>query len=183
MSSAPTSAPLRPCPAKPAGVRFSLEQRFSAPLEVVEAAFVDPALLAEMATRADLGRPVLLAQDDRGPAVSQRVRYAFTGHLSPAVTRVVDPHRLTWVEASELNRATHRTDFDILPDHYDDRLSCSGTVTLAAVEGGTRRVVDGELTVRFPLVAAKVERAIVSGMHDHADAEAGFVQSWLERSA
>jgi hypothetical protein len=99
------------------------------------------------------------------------------------VTKVVDPHRLTWVEDSELDRATHRTVFTIRPDHYPDRLSCSGTVTLDAVNGGTRRTVDGDLTVRFPLVGAKVERAIVSGLHDHASVETGIVQAWLDRDA
>jgi hypothetical protein len=161
-------------------VRFSLEQRFSAPLDAVEAAFFDPALLAALATRAELGHPALLDQVDRGPSVSQRVRYTFTGHLSPAVTKVLDPQRLTWVEESELDRATHRTVFSIVPDHYGARLSCSGTVALAALDGGTRRTVDGDLTVRFPLVAAKVERAIVSGMGDHAQVEARFVQAWLD---
>ncbi len=161
-------------------MRFTIEQRFAAPLDAVEAAFVDPAMLAAMAARHELGRPVLLAHVDRGSSVSQQVRYAFTGHLSPAVTRVLDPHRLTWVEDSELDRATHRTDLTIHPDHYADRLSCSGTIALDPVAGGTRRTADGDLTVRFPLVASKVERAIVAGMHDHAGVEARFVQAWLD---
>ncbi len=161
-------------------MRFTAEQRFTAALEAVEAAFVDPSLLAELATRAELGRPVLLQQVDRGFSISQQIRYAFTGHLSPSVTRVLDPGRLTWVEESELDRGSHRTAFTIRPDHYADRLSCSGTVSLTTVDGGTRRAVDGDLTVRFPLVAAKVERAIISGLQDHAAVEARFVQAWLD---
>jgi hypothetical protein len=161
-------------------VRFTVEQRFTAPLAAVEAAFVDAAMLAAMAAREELGHPMLLEKVDRGSSVTQRVRYAFTGHLSPAVTKVLDPERLTWVEESELDRATHRTAFTIHPDHYADRRSCLGTVALDEVDAGTRRTVDGDLTVRFPLVAAKVERAIVSGLHDHARAEARFVQAWLD---
>ena len=161
-------------------MRFSLEQHFAAPLEAVEAAFVDPSLLRELATLPELGRPELLAHVDAGDTVSQQVRYVFTGELSPAVTAVVDPRRLTWVEHSELERATHRTAFRIAPDHYADRLSCSGRVTLERAGGGTRRVIDGDLRVRFPLVGAKVERAIVSGLRDHASAEARIVQAWLD---
>ena len=161
-------------------MRFTVEQRFSAPLEAVEAAFVDPAMLAAMASRHELGRPLLLGHVDGGGSVSQRVRYAFTGHLSPAVTKVLDPQRLTWVEDSELDRATHRTVLTIHPDHHADRLSCSATVTLDRVAGGTRRTAAGDLTVRFRLVAAKVERAIVSGMHDHAAVEERFIQAWLD---
>lgn len=162
-------------------MRFTLEQRFASPLDAVQAAFVDPALLAELGAMPQLGRPALLARTDAGDTVEQDIRYAFVGDLSPAVTRVVDPTRLTWVEHSELDRRTHRTTFVIRPDHYADRLSCAGTVTLEPHGEGTRRTVDGDLKVRAPLVASKVERAIVSGLRDHASAEARVVQAWLDR--
>ena len=162
-------------------MRFTLEQRFSAPLDVVEAAFVDPALLTELAKLPQLGRPELLAQVDDGDTVHQEVRYAFVGDLAPAITRVVDPGRLTWVEHSELDRRTHRTTLRVEPDHYSDRLSCSATVTLESTTEGTRRRIDGDLRVRAPLVASKVERAIISGLRDHASAEARAVQAWLDR--
>jgi len=163
-------------------VRFTLEQQFSAPIAAVEGAFSDPALLAELATLPELGRPALLQHADDGDRVVQQIRYAFIGELSPAVTAVVDPRRLTWVEHTELDRRTHRSVFRIRPDHYPDRLSCSGTVVLdPADDGGTRRVVEGDLRVHFPLVGGKVERAIASGLRAHASAEARVVQAWLDR--
>lgn len=162
-------------------MRFTLEQMFSSPVDAVENAFVDPGLLAELGRLPQLGRPELLSQTDDGDTVRQQVRYAFVGRLSPAVTRVIDPDRLTWVEHSELDRRTHRTSFSIQPDHYADRLACEGTATVTAANGSTRRVVDGDLRVRVPLVASKVERAIVSGLRDHASAEARVVQAWLDR--
>ena len=51
-----------------------------------------------------------------------------------AVTAVVDPHRLTWVEHSELDRRTHRSEFRIAPDHYADRLRCSGAIDLVVMD-------------------------------------------------
>jgi len=42
-------------------------------------------------------------------------------------------------------------------------------------------VLQGDLRVRVPLVGSKVERAIVSGLRDHAIAEAQVVQAWLDR--
>jgi len=163
-------------------LRFTLEQQFSAPLAAVEGAFSDPNLLAELATLPELGRPELLAHTDDGDTVLQQVRYAFVGDLPPAVTAVVDPQRLTWVEHTGLDRRTHRSVYRIRPDHYPDRLSCSGTVVLDPTDdGGTRRVIEGELRVHFPLVGGKVERAIVSGLRAHASAEARVVQAWLDR--
>lgn len=163
-------------------MRFVLEQRYSAPLVDVEAAFVDPALLDELAALPALGRPELLERSDDGRTVSQQVRYAFAGDLPPAVTRVIDPRRLTWVEHSTLDRETHRTRFTVRPDHYADRFSCSGTIQLETAGAGTSRTIEGDLKVRAPFVAAKVERAIVAGLRDHAAAEARVVQAWLDRS-
>ncbi|HEX3622307.1 MAG TPA: DUF2505 family protein [Acidimicrobiales bacterium] len=163
-------------------MRFRLEQRFSAPLDAVEAAFVDPAVLGELAELPELGRPEILSRSDDGDTVTMDVRYAFVGELSKAVTAVIDPARLTWVEHSMLDRRTHRTALSIRPDHYADRLTCSATVTLAPLDGaGCRREVDGDLRVRAPLVASKVERAIVSGLRDHATVEGRVVQAWLDR--
>ncbi len=162
-------------------MRFRLEQRFSAPVEVVDAAFLDPALLAELATLPQLGRPELLSTTADGAQVNRQVRYAFAGQLSPAVTRVVDPDRLTWVEHSEFDRGTHRGVLRVRPDHYADRLTCSATVSFQADGGGTLRLVEGDLRVRFPLVGAAVERAIVAGLRDHAAAEERVVQARLAR--
>ena len=161
-------------------MRFQLEQLFSAPLAVVEAAFVDPDLLTALVASPQLGRPEVLERTDDGALVRMQVRYAFVGHLPSAATRVIDPARLTWVEHSELDRVAHVTTFSIAPDHYPDRLTCTGAVALHADGESTRRVIDADLRVRAPLVAGKVERAIVSGMREHAVAEAMAVQAWLD---
>ena len=160
-------------------MRFSLEQVFPGPLERVEAALLDPAFLSSLASLPKLGAPQLLDVTENGTTVRRRVRYRFTGDLSPAVTAVVDPAKLTWVEDAVVDRSTHRTTFRILPDHYANRLKCSGTFVLSDVPGGVRRVLDGDLRVSFPLVGGKVERAIVSGLREHAAVEADALRGWM----
>jgi hypothetical protein len=163
-------------------VRFELIQRLRAPLDAVEAAYVDPEFLAELGRLPKLGHPVLLEHQDRGDESWQRVRYAFVGELSPAVKAVVDPKRLTWVEESTLDRASHKTTFRIVPDHYRKLLEASGEITLAA-EGGDRGEVTvrrstGDLGVHVPFVGHKVESAIISGLREHADLEVEVVERW-----
>jgi hypothetical protein len=96
------------------------------------------------------------------------------------VTAVLDPARLTWVEEAQLDRATHVSTFAIVPDHYADRLRCSGTFSLEEEPGGTTlRRTEADIKVRYPLVGGKVERAIVSGLAEHAAREAEVVTRWL----
>jgi hypothetical protein len=160
-------------------VRFRIEQRFDGPLDAVEEAFVDPAFIEALGELPKLGRPRLLDQRADGDLVHQRVQYAFAGDLSPAVTAVVDPAKLTWVEESTLDRRTHRTTFRIVPDHYRNRLQASGSFALTADGDATRRVAEGDVKVHFALVGGRVEKAIVSGLHEHADMEERVMAGWL----
>jgi hypothetical protein len=161
-------------------VHFDLVQELRGELSRVEAAFVDEEFLAELGRLPKLGSPAFLDRQDVGDRVRLRVRYAFVGRLSPAVTAVVKPDKLTWVEDSTLDRTTHVTTFQILPDNYANLLQASGTITLQAREdGGTVRRAGGELKVRVAFVGRRVERAIISGLEEHAVLEAEAVDRWL----
>ena len=163
-------------------MRFTIEQELAAPLERVEAALFDPAYLERLSTLPKLGRPTLVdrREDLDGRRVHQSVRYRFVGDLNAAVRRVVDPERLTWVEESTHDRRTHVTTWHIVPDHYERLLRASGTFRLEAEgAGATRRTAEGDLTVSVPLVGGKVERAIVSGLREHADLEEDVLSEWL----
>jgi hypothetical protein len=108
------------------------------------------------------------------------VKYAFTGEVSSAVRRVVDPARLTWVEESTLDRRTHRTTWRIVPDHYRNLLRAAGTFELTQETAErTRRTTEADLKVTVPLVGGKVEQAIVSGLREHAEREEQVLDDWL----
>jgi len=160
-------------------VRFSIEQRFNHDADTVLAALTDPGFIDEMAGLPKLGRPELLIRDERGTQLIIHVRYAFVGQLSGAVRRVVDPARLTWVEQSTVDLASRAAAFRIVPDHYTNLLQCAGTSELTPAGNGSRRVTVGELRVTVPLVGGRVERAILSGLQEHAAAEADLVEKWL----
>lgn len=164
-------------------MHFRLEQRFDAPLEAVESAFVDPDLLAHLSGMADLGHPELLERVVDRHTVRQRVQYRFTGELTPAIAAVLDRDRLTWVEESELDRRTHCQTFRIVPDNYADRLRCSGTVTLVETDGATLRVAEADLDVRFPFVGHTVARTIVAGLVENAATQERAVAGWLSARA
>ena len=159
---------------------FRVEQRFAAPVEAVEAALLDPAFIARLAALPKIGNTELVAQEEADDGtVEQEVRYVFTGNLSAAVRAVVDPNKISWILESQFDRNTHRSSWRILPDHYGDRLSSQGETVLVADGDGTRRVMDGVVKVHMARVGGRVERAIVSGLKEHADAEAEVLTSYL----
>ena len=164
-------------------MRFRIEQRFTGSLVDVENALVDPAYLERLGSLPKLGAPTLVHQVVTDDVVHQWVKYRFTGDLNAAVRRVVDPARLTWVEESTLDRATHRTTWRIVPDHYAGMIRCNGTFQLTELPGGgTLRIAEADIKVNVPLVGSKVERAIVSGLEEHAEAEQAVMDEWLAPS-
>ena len=162
-------------------MRFRLEQFLPGTIEQVTEALHDAAFIARLGELPNLAGLQLVDQRREGPVIHQRVRYKFSGELGPAVTRFVDPDRLTWVQVSAHDTRTHITDFQIEPDHYASRLTCRGRFRLATDDGGatTRRTAEGDLTVHIPIIGRKAEQAIVSGLTDHARIEAEMLRRWL----
>lgn len=162
-------------------MKFSVEQRFDALADQVARALADPQLYEALPDLPKLSRPELVAHDVRGDVVHLALRYQFDGELSSAARAVVDPARLTWVERSTHDLATRTGTYTMEPDHYADRFRCNGTFRCVEAGTGCRRVVDGDLRVRVPLVGGAVERAIVSGLHEHLDQQAPAVVAHLSR--
>jgi DNA-binding transcriptional regulator YbjK len=160
-------------------VKFRIDQHIPAPLAAVEAALLDRDFVAATADLPKLGAPELLELRRDGDRAHQRVRYRFTAQLSGAVTRVIDPAKLTWVDDARYDLTSHTSRHRILPDNYADRLQASYDVALESLGDSTRRLVTGELTVHVPLVGGRVERAIVDGLEEHANAEAELLGRWI----
>jgi hypothetical protein len=164
-------------------VHFSVEQSIAAPRHAVEAAFLEPGFYAALGELSAIRPPEVLerrVERSNGNLVHLRVQYAFAGSLSGPARAVLDPDRLTWVDDSTFDRAAHRMDFEIVPDHYADRLQCRGWYQFEpAGEHATRQVMEGDLRVRYPVVGGLVERAIVVGIRQHLGEEARILERWL----
>lgn len=161
-------------------MRFSLEQTVPGTVEAVLAALLDPAFITSLGELPMLHAPEVLSQERDGTIVVQRVRHRFAGTLPPAVTRVIDPKKVTWVDQTTYDLAAGRAEFHIIPDTYGNKLRCHGTYVFTARDGMTVRRSEGELKVSVPLLGRAVERAIVSGVLEHIEREGDLLATWLE---
>ena len=162
-------------------MRFEIVQDITATPDAVDGALVDPAFLVRMAELPKLGSADVVSQARDGDVVRQDVRYLFQAELSSAVTRVVDPKKLTWVERSVCDLALHRTQCEIRPDNYGGLLSGRYDAVIIATGAGARRTLTGDLKVKMPLVGGKVERAIVGGLEENAAAQTTLLEQFLGR--
>jgi hypothetical protein len=160
-------------------VDFAVDQVFTARPGAVARAYASAELYPHLAGLPKLGPPEVLGRRVENDLVHLQVRYRFVGDLGPAVTAVIDPRRLTWVEHSTHDLTTRTARYHLVPDHYPDRLQSSGSCTVRPAGDGSVRAVTGRLRVRALVVGVAVERAIVSGLKEHLAAEVGAVERYL----
>lgn len=160
-------------------VDFRIEQRIAGSVDDVARAYTDAGLYATFTGLSKIAAPDVLTRDEDGDTVRLRLRYRFVGHLPSAAHAVLDPKKLTWVEESTHDLNRHTVSWRLVPDHYGDRFRAKGASAMRADGDVTVRRTEGELVVKTPFVGRMVERALVSGLKEHLEAEAPLVAAWV----
>jgi hypothetical protein len=159
-------------------VRFSVRHAVGVPPSQAVAAYGAPAFYEGRPPRDDIAVLGVVHHEELGDRVLMEVRFAFTGRLSPAVRRLVDPKKMSWVTRSDIRPAEARSSWVVLPDHYPDRLSASGTYRFAPGDAGpvsTMVEVDGDVGVHLPVVGRSAERVIVAGLRAYLEDEVASI--------
>ncbi len=162
-------------------MKFSIRQAVAVPPARAMAAYGDPAFYEGREARDDIAVREVVTHEAEGDRVLLEVRFAFTGSVAPAVRAVVDPGRMSWITRTEILFSESRSNWVVLPDHYPDRLSASGTYVFEEGDGGAETCiveVEGELKVRVPIVGRSVEKVIVGDLRAYIADEVAGIAVW-----
>ena len=160
---------------------FTIEVLLAHPPAAVQDALLDQDFLHSTANLPKLGGAEILECTRNEHTARRRIRYKFTAPLSRAVTSVIDPDNLTWVDDGTFDLTTFRSEHVLLPDHYADRLDAHYTTVLTPHGAGARWTLQGTLDVHAALVGGKVAHVIVDGLHEAADAQGVLLDKWLAK--
>ena len=161
-------------------MQFAFQQSITVGVDQVISTLSDEAYYASIGDLGPLGSPSLLSVD-RSLTTTVSVRWKFQADLPGPARAALDPERLTWViQTSFADQG--KAKFLVLPDHYADMLSCSGSLNFSEVPEGCLQLVTGELKVRFPLFGGKVERVIAQGLETHIAEEAKAIAAFADRA-
>ncbi|HEY1652766.1 MAG TPA: DUF2505 family protein [Acidimicrobiales bacterium] len=156
-------------------MKFATQQAVAVPPARAMAAYGTPAFYEGRTKRDNIEVIEVVRHEDTGSRVLMEVRFAFRGPISPAVQRIIDRNKMSWITRNEIKTDEARAEWVVLPDHYPDRLSARGVYTFEAGAEGpeTSSVVgiEGDLKVHVPILGRSVEKVIVSGMRKYFEAE------------
>ncbi len=159
-------------------MKFRVRQSVAVPPQQAVRAYGLPAFYESRPSRDDIAVLGVVRHDDAGSRIHIEVRFAFTGSVSPAVRAVIDPDKMSWVTKTEVLPEEGRTVWEVLPDHYPDRLDARGTYRFTQGDDGPASTiveVDGQFNVRVPIVGRSVERVIVSGLRAYIEDEVSSI--------
>ncbi len=167
--------PTPPCDNAPVKIRAAHD--FDAPVDAVEAALLDPAFWAQL-TLPDVSAPRVLAAD------ADRIEMAmeWAGTLEGLGRRIAGTDRVTWKQTLRLDRSRHTGRLEIASE-VRVTTTCRAELRFEPIDGGraTRRSLDGELTVKVPLVGGQAEQRLAPGIRKRIDDEAVALRTWLAR--
>jgi hypothetical protein len=160
-------------------VRFDAEHEFAGTPHQVALILTDPDFHARL-DLPDLSRPEVEAQAAAGSERTLKLRYEFVGSLDPIARRLLAGRRLTWIQTLVLDTATGIGSLAFAAEAEPGRLYGNASIRLETIDdGGTRRRIDGDFFVKFPLVGGTAERRIVPGLVRRLDIEAEAVSAAL----
>lgn len=157
------------------GMQLTNRQDFPAPPDTVFAMVTDESFLRHAA--AEMGSP-----DARVASSSTRTAIEATVEAPPEVRPFVGQHltiaqEVTWGDAA--GDGSRPGTFSITVPGAP--VTFAGTVELAPTASGSTVTYDDELTVRIPLLGARIEKEAAPAILEALDAQARVGRSWLTR--
>lgn len=158
------------------------EHHFPADVAEVVAAMVDPAYVAGLHALPDVGQVEVVDGSTEGVRPWIAMRMVYDGSLDPIAARVLGSSSPSWIQTYRLDVEAGRGTLDISPENHGSILRCRADLGFDPSDGGTRRRLVGELSVKVPLLGGRAERALGPAIVARIDVEAQLLSGWLSRS-
>lgn len=103
----------------------------------------------------------VLEEKMEGDVKVRRLRYESKRDLPKVVAKALGQPRLTYEQHNRFDPSTSQLTWKVILPVLTDRVNAGGTTTITATPNGSRRVVDGDVTVRMRLIGGQIEKTVV----------------------
>jgi hypothetical protein len=158
-------------------VHFEIVHELDAPLDAVELVVLSPDLFSKLKARLNNMEDVRQKEHRLEGSVLHRVwAYQATVRVPVFAKKVVTREMLSWDEQSTYDLKAHQAEWSVTPNvkpEWKKYFQAEGRYKLTPNGGGrTKRSVEGDITLRVPVVQKMAERAILAEVRRMFDAEA-----------
>lgn len=123
--------------------------------------FESDAYKARLQAETNITQTVLETRTE-GPIEVRRIRTEPDRELPSMVASAIGTKKLSYTQENRFDKAQGRMEWNVELDGIGDRVTVRGVTTCVPDGDGCKRVIDGEITVRVPLVGRQIEKAVVA---------------------
>lgn len=162
-------------------MKFKAEHTFRGiDLPTYEKLYFDEAFNVELCKATGLER-TLVKRDVVGSKLVRAVKVSPQGRDIPApVAAVLGGSKFEYTEHMDYDLGEYLGRWRTEPFVLKDKILSSGTVSFSAVQGGVRRVVEGDVQVKVFGVGGIIERFVVADVDKSYSKAAEFTQAWID---
>jgi hypothetical protein len=162
-------------------MRFKAEHTFRGiDLPTYEKLYFDESFNVELCKATKLDR-TLVKRETVGSRLVRAVKVSPEGREIPGpVAAVLGSAKFEYTEHLDYELGKYAGKWRTEPFVLKDKILSSGTVAFAAVPGGVRRVVEGDIQVKIFGVGGVIERFVVSDVERSYGKAAEFTQAWID---
>ncbi len=144
---------------------FRIEHDFlKVPLEKFVAHLNDPKLNEMLEKGLDVDERKLLKRVDLPDVIEWQFSIKKSGEVPAVIEKVLKGTSISWIEDSTFQKKDNCIHWRISPQSPVLNFKGEGVYKLSAHKGGTRRVIEGTVTVNVPLIGKIIESFITAQM-------------------
>ncbi|MCS7214452.1 MAG: DUF2505 domain-containing protein [Candidatus Calescibacterium sp.] len=164
-------------------MKIRMEHVFNIPIDKFDDLWNDPEVIkAVVAKLPNVKKREIIEQEKRGDHVYRKVLYEGEAEIPDVVKGAVKPDMLKWHEITKYYPDRKEYEFEMIPVFMGDKVRFQGKIKLIPEGNKTRRIIEGELTLKFNLLVRKViESYIKKYMEDNLDHESKALAAEMEK--
>lgn len=162
-------------------MKFRCEHRFSGlTLTAYEELYFDEAFNGALCGEVGLTR-TLVSRDLEGGKIRRVVKVAPDREIPAPAAKVLGAAKIEYTETVEYTFGSGRAVWSTVSSVMTDKVDSRGTVQFSESDGAVVRTVEGDITVKIPLLGGMVEKFIVADVEKSYEKAAAFTRSWLAK--
>jgi hypothetical protein len=160
-------------------VKLNVRHTFPCTLDVFWQMFWDDDYDRMLSESAGVTRSTLWDRTEGAQRI-WRMRFTPDQELPSVVAKALGTTKLVYEQESRLD-AQQTLHWDVFPAVVPDKVTARGTMRAVANNGGIDRIVDGEISVRIPIIGGRIEKTIHKSVMDSYERAAEVTLAWLDQ--
>lgn len=144
-------------------MKFEIRDTFPVSPEVLFESLIDAEIETRLASMAQAERE-LLEEREEGDVLFRRLRYTSGNPAFSQLARLLGSDKVTYEQHLRIHRPTLRVTWEMIPPAAADRLKAEGAFWVVAHAEGSERLVEGNVSVKIPLVGGTLEGRVVDAI-------------------